>query len=1473
MSSKLFLQSLQSKLKGGNAKSIHLNALPGRFATRLDLKNFDLVGNGLSEEFIRCILTKASFEFKISFDNIDLNTISTDTQKKLAVLSKRLNSIIIENDDYFKEHGRKTLCFGYPILIKRSSNDPNKVIKAPLFIWPLEAIKSKNKVNEWCFLRNKDYGQNGKLIDSDIHSISVNEILISFIKGEDNITLPNLTPEVLEDSIIDEEELIEICSATLHSLNSGSKSEYKELLQKNFQNPVEMLPDGSEIDKIANNKAYIHFGGIFGLFKSQKESIITDISKLLERFEEFKFDSLQIDNTSTTGFSAVSTDPSQQSIITSISREYNQIIQGPPGTGKSQSLTALIINALANGHKCLVVCEKKTALDVIKQNVSRINQQIGTLVAVIDDVNDDREAIVDSVRDRQSNLSSSASVQQISSSYNNTQEALQASALQVNSQHRALDEIVHQNKKWTECVGRFLNLKRKYAELPLRDILNKADFSFNETELLILLPKLNKAEDLFSKAAKLNIFDEVRAELFNLSVGEARVKIEQFTANILTLAPKLKEELSLHIENSKRWELEYYSTIHQTLQVEIRPFTHVVKGESLSQVTLPSTFPLEKQLSTAVESMSEILTKAKELKNKYVYELTSFYQNYDSQLKNGLSQYLSFVENSIDSFGQTFLKNDFSTKLKIDILSIVSSHHKRLKASKIELLAQIPKIKHIHQSKKFILHEYNDDREFANMNTYVENIRELSVKAEAWSKLYAADIEKLANDIRDENIDEDFLAIKTDLRTLINRFNILTNNLAALNIIEQIQVTDLNALINVCPKLLQQISRYIQQYADFRRKYQETGKYHIEVKNQLFTLETCNNQGSILKEEFPNFDKITDVMSFCDSIIKKAELLKNNLTEFRNYYEWKSLILSLSSNEQRLITTLSENNVTTWSESFECWYLFWILSLNEPQNLPRGDYELKQYKTLKAQFDQAQINKIISRWQQSQTASVSTFKAKGLIINSLYNKKGAKGTRRNSLRNIVKSDFNLFTDFFPVLLLNPSVCSSIIPLEEGIFDLVIFDEASQLRLEDTYAALIRGKAKVVSGDKHQMAPSSYFEGGGALLEPFDDDVDELEEELIEKNTAVNLADSESLLAYADNKGFKQLYLDIHYRSQHPYLIDFSNSAFYGERLIPIPMKINYTPIEYLQVNGTYNEQTNIAEAAAVIELIQHKIFPTEDGNYPSVGVATFNIYQRNLILEEIGKKRQENPDFDILMSKLGSSFFVKNLENIQGDERDVIIISTTFGRKKDGTFTQNFGPIIQAKGHRMLNVIITRAKYKIFICTSFPSDIMSQYTPLLQKNGNKGRGILYAYLNYAKAVSENNVDARVTILNTVSQYCTEKHFNVHKFDGVSESIFEDEVYDRLAEHVTPDRIVQQYKLGGFRIDIAILDKDLKKPIIAIECDGAKYHSSDEAYAWDIFRQEQLERHGLMFHRIWSTNWWDAPDKELTRLVEFIKLND
>ena len=750
-------------------------------------------------------------------------------------------------------------------------------------------------------------------------------------------------------------------------------------------------------------------------------------------------------------------------------------------------------------------------------------------------------------------------------------------------------------------------------------------------------------------------------------------------------------------------------------------------------------------------------------------------------------------------------------------MSIVSSRYKTLKGNRITLVNQIAEIKQVHHTLKYFEHSYIEGNHTPTLKIFVDNIDKLSYHTDEWFK-------------NNEKVKQDYLQ------------NFSSNYLHPL-------FTDKASLQKTERKFEQIISKLSQEKL-LRRIFSDTTNHNKKISE-------------------------TDILQ------TEMKTISENLNDFREYFDWRKFYIELTPLQGTVVKSIIEINCKNWETTFESWYYHWLLALAESnlKGLPKSDDKIVELVESKVELKKFQIKSIINNWSVRQYKSAKNAQTQGVNPISLFNKRGSRGERRNSLRKIINTDFQLFTDFFPVVMLSPTVCSSVLPLEEGIFDIVIFDEASQLRLEDTFPALLRGKIKVVSGDSQQMPPSNFFQGGTALLSPTEENYEEEQtaNEIQTSNrnakNALDLADSESLLVYAENCNYKQSFLKVHYRSQHPHLIDFSNHAFYGKRLIPMPAKQEYKPIQFIQVDGLYEDQVNRDEARQVVDILLNHIKPFNNGKYPSVGVATFNLYQRNLILEEITKARQQKVEYDKKISDLGSDLFVKNLENIQGDERDIIIISTTFGKRSDGSFRQSFGPILQRNGYKLLNVIVTRAKYKVYVCTSIPPEHYNSYTTLLQQMKNNGRAIFYSYLAYAKSVSENNFDVKESLLKQLYENCESKTFEIDHDVYGSESPFEEEVYYQLAAKIGQDRLQQQYKIGGFRIDLIVKSKITGKPIIAIECDGAKYHSSNEAYAWDMFRQSRLEEQGFVFYRIWSTNWWYSVEKELKKVVKFISQVD
>jgi very-short-patch-repair endonuclease len=402
------------------------------------------------------------------------------------------------------------------------------------------------------------------------------------------------------------------------------------------------------------------------------------------------------------------------------------------------------------------------------------------------------------------------------------------------------------------------------------------------------------------------------------------------------------------------------------------------------------------------------------------------------------------------------------------------------------------------------------------------------------------------------------------------------------------------------------------------------------------------------------------------------------------------------------------------------------------------------------------------------------------------------------------------------------------------FDLVIMDEASQLRPEEAIGAVARGRQLVVVGDSKQLPPTSFF---SRLGQTGDD------------GAQFTTTDAESILDVCSSHFHPPRPLRWHYRSQHHSLIAFSNQQFYRSNLIVFPSPFGQSSrlgvrATYL-ADAVYDNQTNLREAERVVDAVAEHI-TTRDNE--SLGVVTLNIKQRDLIAELLDERLRHLSEADAYREQWageGQQLFVKNLENVQGDERDAIIISTTFGKPPgSGSVRQNFGPISRQGGWRRLNVLFTRARRSVALYTSpRPDDIV------VDGSTPEGTRALRNYLEYARTGS----------------------LDVPVDDGREpDSDFEVAVISLLRSRgyeVTP-----QLGVAGFRIDIAVRHPDAPGTYLAaIECDGASYHSAQSVRDRDRIRQEILESLGWRgrIWRIWSTDWFRSPRQEAQRLFSFL----
>lgn len=423
------------------------------------------------------------------------------------------------------------------------------------------------------------------------------------------------------------------------------------------------------------------------------------------------------------------------------------------------------------------------------------------------------------------------------------------------------------------------------------------------------------------------------------------------------------------------------------------------------------------------------------------------------------------------------------------------------------------------------------------------------------------------------------------------------------------------------------------------------------------------------------------------------------------------------------------------------------------------------------------------------------------------------------VRTLLEKTGDLIKQIKPVFMMSPlSIAQYLDPTNPKLqFDVVIFDEASQVKPEDALGAFMRGKTAVVMGDTQQLPPTSFFD---QIAEG------ESHEEVATAN------DMESIL-HLCKLSFPVRMLKWHYRSRHESLIAVSNREFYDNQLLVYPspshddpdlgLKFKYCPDTiYERGEGSYNR----GEAKEVVkEIFRHF---EKYGDSKSLGVGTFSVAQRNAILEELEIERKKHPELEPLFSEnRPNRFFVKNLETIQGDERDVILISVGYGFDQNRKMSLNFGPLNQDGGERRLNVLVTRAKEKCVVFSNFRAHDIH-----LTANPPFGVRALKEFLEYAENLTMGNIPA----------------------DNATVEPFEEAIYTFLVDNgFTVDKHVG---CAGFRVDLAVVDENNPgRYILGITTDGKMYASSKVARDRDRLRQQVLEGLGWKLYHVWSTDWY------------------
>ncbi len=535
----------------------------------------------------------------------------------------------------------------------------------------------------------------------------------------------------------------------------------------------------------------------------------------------------------------------------------------------------------------------------------------------------------------------------------------------------------------------------------------------------------------------------------------------------------------------------------------------------------------------------------------------------------------------------------------------------------------------------------------------------------------------------------------------------------------------------------------------------------------------------------------------------------------------------------RLVEELRVSSIVPekWVAAFDqCWYSSCLeaAQVEDPEiagfNGRTHDGFVREFKELDKERIRVAAARVQRAYAERAVALMNEHKVEEYIIRSEAEKK----RRHRPLRTLFSEARNVLTAVCPCWMASPLSVSQLLDTTP-CFDFVIFDEASQVLPEDAIPAVMRGANLVVAGDSWQLPPTTFFATA-------DDD------ELAEDESSTATEGYESLLD-TTNAFMPSWYLDWHYRSRDETLISFSNHHIYKDRLVTFPGPGGSPVIQHVLVQQPPGvdgqEESSSVEVNKVVDLVLEH---AEKRPRESLGVIAMGIRHADRVQRAIDEALSQRPDLgQFFDANVEERFFVKNLERVQGDERDAIILTVGYGKDRGGNLPFRFGPLLSFGGQRRLNVAVTRARQRMTLVSSFSHLDMD----IGKVRPGTGVELLRHYLEYAASGGRRLGDLAST------------DFPMNSFEA--------EVFDVLQAKGIP--LLSQVGASSYRIDlVAQHPKERGRCVLAIECDGASYHSSPTARDRDRLRQQQLENLGWKFHRIWSTDWFMRKDEEVNRAL-------
>ncbi len=602
----------------------------------------------------------------------------------------------------------------------------------------------------------------------------------------------------------------------------------------------------------------------------------------------------------------------------------------------------------------------------------------------------------------------------------------------------------------------------------------------------------------------------------------------------------------------------------------------------------------------------------------------------------------------------------------------------------------------------------------------------------------------------------------------------------------------------------------------------------ISGEQTLSSIEKINSVASL---ELTNND-------WCNTLLPSLVMLQENEGKFVDWYLWCREKQEISNLGLSNVVTYIINNYKTGEQASKAfvkgvYHKLGVEIINNDEELRffNGllfEETIDKYRKLTSTFQEISKKELFCKLAAnipSMTMAAYETSEVGILKRNVKN--GGRGT---SIRKLIDQIPNLLPKLCPCMLMSPISVAQYLDLNNEKFDLVIFDEASQMPTSESVGTIARGKSLVVVGDPKQMPPTSFFSTS---------QVDEEE---------ADIDDMDSILDDCISLSMPSRYLAWHYRSKHESLISFSNSQYYDGRLITFPsIDDQVSKVSLRKIDGVYDKgktRSNMAEAMAIVEEVKKRLSDVELSKY-SIGIVSFSKVQQNLIEDLLCEELAKYPKLESLAFESDEPIFIKNLENVQGDERDVILFSVGYGPDKNGKVSMNFGPLNNEGGERRLNVAVSRARYEMVVFSTLRSEQID--LKRTQASGVEGlkKFLEFAEKGTAPVVSSNVYDETPSSISTnIAEVLTKKGYTVKLNVGHSQ----------------------------FKVDVAVVNpKNPQEYLLGILCDGYNYYSTKTVRDREIVQPTVLKLLHWNIMHIWTLDWI-VRQEEVINLI-FQRLDD